>query len=306
MKVWPIITLGALLYGASYSDGMNTKRESAPHPHRSMIDAELAADMKAFEPPHRPVTMAFREVFAKLLNEQTEWTAPEGKQATAEATDDADDGEDPGKKLFWHTVFGDNVGVPFPGWGDPNPIPNPDYVSQPYTGPGWPNLVLIEDDPPPMRADEGSAALTSTHIQTLQEQLPRGVLKALNTMIATGGDASSPASACPPGATDLLCAIIVQVCEQTPAPAACSVIKDPDPIAITTPLGGLASVPSGSDPIAAGGGSGSGIGGGIGTGVSVGNVPEPSTWALLALGFGWLGLMDWKRRKACPRASVAI
>ena len=109
------------------------------------------------------MTMAFREMFAKLLADQTEWAVPEGKQATAEATDNSDDGEDPSKKLFWHTVFGDNVGVPFPGWGDPNPIPNPDIVSQPYTGPGWPNLVLIEDDhASDARRLEGSAATAST------------------------------------------------------------------------------------------------------------------------------------------------
>ena len=28
--------------------------------------------------PHRPVTMAFREVFQKLLNEETDWSAPDG------------------------------------------------------------------------------------------------------------------------------------------------------------------------------------------------------------------------------------
>ena len=290
MKVWPIITLGVLLYGSSFSDSRNVGRESNPHPHRSMIDAEVADAMKAFEPPHRPVTMAFREVFAKLLADQTEWTAPEGK-ATAEATDNSDDGEDPGKKLFWTTVFGKTDGVPFPGWDDPNPIPNPDIVSQPYTGPGWPNLVLIEDDPPPMRADEGSAAISSTHIQTLSEQLPASVMKALSTMVVGGGNvgASPLASVCPPGATDLLCAIIVQVCEQTPAPAACSTKKDPGDI--TTPLDGL---PGPVSPIRPGPiltdpspspGPVSGVGG----------VPEPSTWVMIFIGA--LGLIGLRKRK---------
>ena len=291
MKVWPIITLGALLYGASYSDGQSTKRESAPHPHRSTLDAEVADAMKAFNPPHRPVTMAFREMFAKLLADQTEWAVPEGKQATAEATDNSDDGEDPGKKLFWSTVFGKTDGVPFPGWDDPNPIPNPDIVSQPYTGPGWPNLVLIEDDPPPMRADEGSAATASTHIQTLSEQLPASVMKALTTMVSGSSAALPPASACPPGATDLLCAIIVQVCEQTSAPAACTK-KDPDPIAITTPLGGLPA-PIDPTPITVGGGSGSSIGGG--GGLATGAVPEPSTWVMIFIGA--LGLIGLRKRK---------
>ena len=44
MKVWPIITLVGLLYGASVSDSHNVGRESNPHPHRSTLDAEVAAD----------------------------------------------------------------------------------------------------------------------------------------------------------------------------------------------------------------------------------------------------------------------
>ena len=51
--------------------------------------------------------MAFREVFAKLLNEETDWSAPENK-ATAQAEADADDGQDPGKKLFWSTNHPDD------------------------------------------------------------------------------------------------------------------------------------------------------------------------------------------------------
>ena len=77
MKVWPIITLVGLLYGASVSDSHNVGRESNPHPHRSTLDAEVAAD---FAQPHRPVTMAFREVFAKLLNEETDWSAPDASK----------------------------------------------------------------------------------------------------------------------------------------------------------------------------------------------------------------------------------
>ena len=103
MKVWPIITLGALLYGSTFSDSRNVGRESNPHPHRSMIDAEIAADFAPVNMPHRPVTMAFREVFAKLLNDETEWSAPEGKATAITEDADADDGEDPGKKLFWRS-----------------------------------------------------------------------------------------------------------------------------------------------------------------------------------------------------------
>ena len=106
------------------------------------------------------------------------------------------------------------------------------------------------------------------------------MLKALSTMVSGSSAALPPASACPPGATDLLCAIIVQVCEQTSAPAACTK-KDPDPIAITTPLGGL-PVPTGPTPITVGGGSGSSIDGG--GELATGGVPEPSTWVMIFIG----------------------
>ena len=125
MKIWPIITLVGLIYGSTLADPKGVGRESNPHPHRSTLNAEVAAD---FAQPHRPVTMAFREVFAKLLNEETDWSAPENK-ATAQAEADADDDQDPGKKLFWSTTHSDVTGVPFPGWGDPNAEPDHPLVS---------------------------------------------------------------------------------------------------------------------------------------------------------------------------------
>ena len=85
--------------------------------------------------------MAFREVFAKLLNEETDWSAPENK-ATAQAEADADDGQDPGKKLFWSTTHPDNPGVPFPGWGDPNAEPDHPLVSPPACSTCRPELFF--------------------------------------------------------------------------------------------------------------------------------------------------------------------
>ena len=159
MKVWPIITLVGLIWGASVSDGMNTQRESNPHPlhHRaSSLDAEVADDMKAFDHPvvHRPVTMAFREVFQKLLNEETDWSAPENR-ATAQAEADADDGQDPGKKLFWSTNHPDITGVPFTGWGDPNAEPDHPLVSPPACSTCRPdlNIFYIIEDPVPPKED---------------------------------------------------------------------------------------------------------------------------------------------------------
>ena len=53
MKVWPIITLVGLIYGSTLADPKGVGGENNPHPHRSTLDAEVAAD---FAQPHRPVT----------------------------------------------------------------------------------------------------------------------------------------------------------------------------------------------------------------------------------------------------------
>ena len=186
MKVWPIITLVGLIYGSTLADPKGVGRESNPHPHRSTLDAEVAAD---FAQPHRPVTMAFREVFAKLLNEETDWSAPDGK-ATAQAEDDADDGQDPGKKLFWTTNHPEITGVPFPGWGDPNAEPDHPLVSPPACSSCRPDLEIfyIIDDPVPPREDENMATTAALHAL----QLPFGALKALDNLIVTKGAGGVP------------------------------------------------------------------------------------------------------------------
>ena len=255
MKVWPIITLGALLYGSSFSDGMGVPRGNKPPPrhHASEFDPD---DFVAPNQPHRVATMAFREIFAKLMAEQTEWTAPDSK--TTIATDDTDDGEDPGKKLFWTTVFGKTDGVPFPGWNDPNPIDDPGIVSQPYTGPGWPNLVLIttEEDPTAPRG-ESEASLRSTHILTLQEQIPRGIQIALNAIVSGG--------AVIPCAAPLVRGLCLVPCT---AATACD-------------SGSTTGLVVG--PIFSGGG------------LRAGGVPEPSTWVMIFIGA--LGLIGLRKRK---------
>ena len=177
MKVWPIITLVGLIYGSTLADPKGVGRESNPHPHRSSLDAEVAAD---FAQPHRPVTMAFREVFQKLLNEETDWSAPDGK-ATAQAEADADDGQDPGKKLFWSTTHSDVTGVPFTGWGDPNAEPDHPLVSPPACSTCRPELFFyIIDDPAPPKEDENVAVEAQAHI--IMGDLPFGALKALDNM----------------------------------------------------------------------------------------------------------------------------
>ena len=191
MKIWPIITLVGLIYGSTLADPKGVGRESNPHPHRSTLDAEVAAD---FAQPHRPVTMAFREVFAKLLNEETDWSAPDGK-ATAQASDNADDGEDPGKKLFWSTNHPANEGVPFTGWGDPNAEPDHPLVSPPACSSCRPDLEIfyyIIDDPVPPKEDENMATTAALH----SLQLPFGALKALDNLVIDPGTGKVTVAPC--------------------------------------------------------------------------------------------------------------
>jgi hypothetical protein len=286
---------------------MNTGRESNPHPrHHGLteLDAELAADMKAFDQPHRVATFSYQSFFAKLLADEHDWDTPEGKAAVAEANADADDGEDPGKKLFWHSVFPDNPAVPFPGWGDPNPISNPDTVAPPFQGSrdvGF-DIIFINDEPPRNEGpDQTAVAMASSHIMTSAEGFTPAALKAINDLTT----APLPPQ-CTPGSADLSCLIAVAcAASQVIVKGICDdkdVDKPPLPIdpgnPLTPPIG-TADPP----PFVGGGGSGSGIGGGIGGGQSVGTVPEPSTWAMIISGFALMSALAWRR--AYRRSSSA-
>jgi PEP-CTERM motif len=284
MKVWPIITLGALIWGASISDGMNVKRESNPHPrlHHNTLDAEVAAD---FAPPHRPVTMAFREVFAKLLNEETDWSAPEDKAATVETTGDADDGEDPGKKLFWHSVFPDNPGVPFPGWGDPTAEPDHPLVSPPACSSCRPDLFFIIEDPAPPHEDENFALEAGNANSQMLASLPFGALKAIDNLVVAVDPGGKPIVTVMPCETIIVNGICPLPCKGDDDPL-CKGESDPPPPVISDPGGG--SIP----PVAGGGGSPPIIG--VGGGGGGGAVPEPSTWLLLGLGLLALAGFKWR------------
>ena len=287
MKVWPIITLAGLIYGSTLADPKGVGRESNPHPHHaSSLDADFAQ-------PHRPVTMTFREVFAKLLNEETDWSAPENK-ATAQAEADADDGEDPGKKLFWSTTHPDNPGVPFTGWGDPNAEPDHPLVSPPACSTCRPDLFFtIIEDPTPPKEDENFAVEAQNHIT--MGNLPFGEFQALANMVITpGGEVTVEP-----------CATIL-VNGECPIPCSPATASLPscaiDPVGVPTdPLGGLPTGLTDPPPIIAGGGSGGGVGGGIGGGVSVGGVPEPSTWAMGVVGFIVLSMMGYRRGRRGSR-----
>ena len=287
MKVWPIITLVGLIYGSTLADPKGVGRESNPHPHRSTLDAEVAAD---FAQPHRPVTMAFREVFAKLLNEETDWSAPDGK-ATAQAEDDADDGQDPGKKLFWTTNHPEITGVPFPGWGDPNAEPDHPLVSPPACSSCRPDLEIfyIIDDPVPPKEDENMA--TTAALKALQ--LPFGALKALDNLIVTKGAGGVPIVTVMPCETIIVNSVCPMPCKGSDDPL-CK--DDPLPPPVVVDPGDPAAPPVVTiPPIVTGSGSGP-VGG------SVGGVPEPSTWVMLITGLGLICL-GYRSRKGARLAS---
>lgn len=298
MKVWPIITLVGLVYGSFYADGRNVGRESNPHPHahRSVIDAELAEDMKAFDQPHRPVTVAYREFFAKLLQDGgVETVDPQtGKAATtAEADASADDGEDPAKKLFWHTVWPDaGDPAPFPGWGYADPDHSP--IAPPACGQCRPHAEEITyyyyDDPPAPHEEFNAAVDAGSH--AIMGNLPFGALQTEINLVK-GGDGDVKITPCVVGLIDGSC--VVPCTAITAALPSCSTTGTGDPV-ITTPLGGLPVTPS--DPIVAGGGSGSGVGGGFGGGgvVAAGSVPETSTWLMLIAGFSLMGWLYHRKR----------
>jgi hypothetical protein len=288
MKVWPIITLVGLIYGSTLADPKGVGRESNPHPHRSSLDAEVAAD---FAQPHRPVTMAFREVFAKLLNEETDWSAPESRQATAQAEADADDGQDPGKKLFWSTTHPDNPGVPFPGWGDPNAEPDHPLVSPPACSTCRPELFFyIIEDPAPSHENENAVAEAQSSFT--MSNLSFGALKALDNMIVATGVGGGLVVTIAPCETIMVNGVCPAPCKGEDDPL-CRDASEIPPI-LTEP-GGLIVVDRTPPPFI-GGGSGVVIG-------QAGGVPETSTWLMGLIGFGFLSLF---RRSVMSTASGLI
>ena len=296
MKIWPIVTLIGLFYGSMYADGMNTKRESNPHRHLTLkgnLDAEIEADMKGIGQPHRPVTMAFREVFAKLLNEETDWSAPEGKTTTIETTGDADNGDDPGKKLFWHSVFPDNPGVPFPGWGDPTAEPDHPLVSPPACSSCRPDMFfIIIEDPAPPHEDENFALDAGNANGKMLASLPFGELKALDNLVVSTDPGRGTVVTVMPCETIIVNGVCPLPCKGDDDPLCKDSKGDPVPPVISDPGGGV-TPPIGSDPtpppVIISGGGGSGVGG------NVGGVPEPSTWVMLITGFSVMAFLGWRR-----------
>ena len=124
-------------------------------------------------------------------------------------------------------------------------------------------------------------------------QLPFDALKLLDNMIITKGAGGDPIVTVMPCETIIVNGVCPLPCTGTDDPL-CKDDPLPSPI-VTDPTGPIID----PDPIIAGGGGGSGIGG-VSVG-SVGGVPELSTWELLVVGFGLLGMLRFKlRQRASP------
>jgi hypothetical protein len=294
MKIWPIITMVGLVWGSFYADSQNVGRESKPHfrghfTHEGNLDAEVADDMKDFGRPHRVATGWYQSFFAKMLADETEWSAPEGNQVVTTDGDTNDDGEDPGKKLFWTTNHPDNVGVPFTGWFDPTAEPtHPLMPAYPGTlPPGCCDYVFyyIIDDPQPPKLDENMATTAALH----SLQLPFGALKALNNLIVTINPGEPPVVTIMPCETIIVNGVCPMPCKGNDDPL-CKDDPLPPPVVVDP---GNPTDPGTPPVIIGGGGGGSPVGGGsVG---SVGGVPEPSTWFMLITGFGAMAFFGWRR-----------
>jgi hypothetical protein len=142
MKVLPIIAGAGLIYGGVYADGMNVPRESNRPIHHRADEVELD---DAVYMPHRPVTIAYKLFFDRMLQaKETDWTITSSsrQKATGNTGDFFDD--DPAKKIAFHTIWNPVVPTPFVPWGYTEPDRSPVAPAYPGTLP----LGCCEPDPP--------------------------------------------------------------------------------------------------------------------------------------------------------------
>ena len=212
--------------------------------------------------PARVATVAYREFFRHLLSQEdgTEWTVPGASSKTsADAHDLVDD--DPGKKLFWHTIWGDTPPVPFPGWSDPNPIPNPQFPV--YSPTQFTNCCGDMTGPPILTVAHPNDAIgnEAIHINGVTEGLTGDQIKALdNLSVGAGGGISMM-----PCETILVNGICTMPCKDKDDPLCKEddgvpiVLKPSPPVLGGGPVGPAGPVGGGGvGPI---GGSGGGVGG---------------------------------------------
>jgi hypothetical protein len=134
MKLWPIITGAALIWGGVYADG--TSRESHPHPRHFVLM------------PHRPATIFYQIYFDRMAKakEGTDWTITSRTQKASGNTGDFFD-DDPAKKIAFHTIWNPVVPTPFVPWG--YVLPDHGFVAPPYEGDLPPGLGDPEPAPIP-------------------------------------------------------------------------------------------------------------------------------------------------------------
>ena len=277
MKIWPIITFGLLLYGSSFSDGRIPPRESNPHPrpHRA---AEI-------ELPDRPITKTpSTKIFTPMLAldaDGTEWVFQQNQIVEKEVEGDIFD-NDPAKQWLLHTIFHYADGPVNRDLSDPDLGDNPAPSAQPYEGnapTGWKVIYETVDTVAAPEPDHDNAAVDA-QTRATAGALPFGGLQALGNLTMSPGGAVTET----PCATLLVNGVCPIPCAPDSKLPSCDV-KSP-PTVITEPLGGL---PVGDPPppitvVLGGGGHGGGV---------VGNVPEPSTWVMLVMGFVLMALFGW-------------
>ena len=234
--------------------------------------------------------MAFREVFAKLLNEETDWSAPENK-ATAQAEADADDGQDPGKKLFWST----NHPRQLPACRSPaGEVPMPSLIIRLSRRPLVRHadlklfFYIITEDPAPSHENENAVAEAQSELhdgrpsvrgaEGARQYGHRARVARMKLRSPRARRSLSTVSAPCPASPTIPCAWTIRCrCRSW------SILRIP-PAPLRRP-------------------SSSSEGGGSGPVGAVGGVPETSTWLMELIGFGFLSLF---RRSVMSTASGLI
>ena len=136
--------------------------KSKPHVHKIEIDLTDAPK-------------AEKELGEIVVTKTIDWVM----LGRATMTGDTGDETEEEKRLFWHTTWGENVGVPFGGWGDPDPL---NYTVWSAThSPDNPGFHFIDDPAPPRNSDTltltpkmGAKITEFLHNSTLPETMIDG------------------------------------------------------------------------------------------------------------------------------------
>lgn len=250
--------LFALTVGtAVYADAFNLVEPRWPeHPHHKRISLEI--DLT--DSPKDQVDLKDAVIVKNI-----EWIT-DIKRATALA-DDSEDPEE--KRLFWHTVWGDNQGVPFTGWGDPDPLNYNPWIAT--HSPDNPGFHFITDEPPVRHSEQAPEVAPPVIIATMEPP----TLKDKKVIQTFNMDDVFPKQIKDP-TTQELCDLdsSLPICKDDDvAPPVVIIPGQPvtptDPIITVPPI---ISVPV--NPV-----------------ISGTAIPEPSTWLMLFIGFAAIA---WK------------